>query len=41
MGVALRPVADDRDGLPCERGRIRVIVVIHGCGHWSPASCRD
>jgi hypothetical protein len=30
VGVALRPVADDRDGLPVELGEVRVLVVDHG-----------
>ena len=33
MGMALRPVADDRNGLSAKRRRVRIIVVVHARGH--------
>ena len=41
MGVALAAVADDRDGLPLEGRRVRVIVVVHARGHRFTASSID
>ena len=41
MGMALRSVADDRDGLPVERRRIRVGVVVHARSHRLTASSID
>ena len=33
MGMALRPVADDRNRLPAQRRRVRIVVVVHARGH--------
>ena len=41
VGVALAAVADDRDGLPGERRRIRVVVVVHRRRHRLIASSMD
>ena len=41
VGMALRPVADDRDVLPGERRRIRIIVVVHPRRHRFTASSID
>ena len=41
VGVALRPVADDRDGLPGEGRRIGVVVVVHLRRHRFTASSMD
>ena len=41
MGVALAAVADDRHGLPGERRRIRIVVVVHPRRHRLVASCMD
>ena len=41
VGVALAAVADDRDGLPGERRRIGVVVVVHRRRHRLIASSMD
>ncbi len=41
VGVALAAVADDRDGLPGQGRRIRVVVVVHRRRHRLIASSMD
>ena len=41
VGVALAPVADDRDGLSIERRQVGIGVVVHACGHSLSASSME